>query len=104
VSARPILCADGSGRDPDAVPMRVPGADGARPAPAWHRSDPPGADAARPKPMDVKLSHLAVTKRHIHEPPDDPMTALRVLAGEQGRPAPAEPTVRDALARALSAS
>jgi lipoyl(octanoyl) transferase len=35
---------------------------------------------------------------------DDPMTSLGVLAGEQGRPAPAEAAVRDALSRALGAS
>lgn len=33
----------------------------------------------------------------------DPMTSLRVLAGEQGRPAPADADVRDALAAALGA-
>jgi lipoyl(octanoyl) transferase len=35
---------------------------------------------------------------------DDPMTSLRVLADEQGRPAPAEAGVRDALARSLRAA
>jgi lipoyl(octanoyl) transferase len=35
---------------------------------------------------------------------DDPMTSLRILAEEQGRPAPAEAAVRDALAAALGAA
>jgi lipoyl(octanoyl) transferase len=34
----------------------------------------------------------------------EPMTSLRVLAGEQGRAAPGEPAVRDALAGALGAA
>jgi hypothetical protein len=31
-----------------------------------------------------------------------PMTSLRRLAGEQGRPLPPEPVIRDAIAAALS--
>ncbi|WP_433376954.1 hypothetical protein ACQPZX_08825 [Actinoplanes sp. CA-142083] len=31
-----------------------------------------------------------------------PMTSLRRLAGEQGRPLPPEPAIRDAIAAALS--
>lgn len=34
----------------------------------------------------------------------DPMTSLRVIAGEKGLPVPSEPAVRDALAKALGAS